>query len=242
MDRISDLPEHILQRILYFMSQKEAIRTSLLSKSWGSIWCTRPNLDLSDNNFKEKKQEFLSTVGENLQRYSDQKMCLEEFGLKSVSLLKKWIPALKNMGVKDFRLSIYSKSIQRRRRRRVKLPSVVFEAESLHDLHAEGFSLGRKAIRRNILSKHLKKLHLEKVKFEDGVFQKIISSCPLIETMILKSCGSIGIYPSKSLVKIHIEYGDVSFHEGAEFRNLNYLFLNQVMLWPVDNFSSCKFP
>ncbi|EYU30195.1 hypothetical protein MIMGU_mgv1a023850mg, partial [Erythranthe guttata] len=267
MDRISELPKHILQRILYFLSQKDAVRTSVLSKSWRNIWCTRPNLDLSDINFKKFKQEFLSTVEKNLQRYCDRRMCLEEFGLRmflgnheSVSLLEKWIPSLKNMGVKEFRLSIYWKYSRQ-------LPSVVFEAESLQDLHVEGFMLDQTTIGRNVLSKHLKNLHLEKVDIEDGVFQKIISSCPLIETLSLESCErlrnikvntllrlkkfyfesaphekcSIEIHPA-SLETIKIEFADVSFPKGAEFHSLNSLYMNNVILSSFDDFSSCKFP
>ncbi|KAL7110865.1 hypothetical protein ACP275_05G052600 [Erythranthe tilingii] len=273
MDRISELSDDILHRILYFLSQEDAVRTSVLSKSWRDIWCTRPNLDLSDTNFK---QEFLSTAEKTLQRYCDQRMCLEEFrlsisldysDLKSVWFLEKWIRTLPNMGVKEFRLSIYSKDSRRRRQRRVNLPSVVFEAESLQDLHAEGFTLDRTAIERNILSKHLKKLRLEKVNIEDGVFENIISSCPLIETLSVKSCKrlrnikatnllrlkkfsfssspdekcSIEIHPA-SLETIKIEFADVSFPKGAEFHSLISLYMDRVILSSFDDFSSCKFP
>ncbi|EYU30193.1 hypothetical protein MIMGU_mgv1a021686mg, partial [Erythranthe guttata] len=272
MDRISELSEDILQRILSLLSQEEAVRTSVLSKSWREIWCTRPNLDLSDTNFKE---EFLSTVEKTLQRYCDQRICLEKFqlsmsldysDLKSIWFLEKWIQALTNMGVKEFRLSIYSKD-SRRTTGRVKLPSVVFEAEFLQDLHVEGFMLDRTTIERNILSKHLKKLHLEKVNIEDRIFEKIITSCPLIETLSLESCKrlrnikannllrlkkfsfsssfdekcSIEIHPA-SLETIKIEYADVSFPKGAEFHSLNSLYMERVMLFSFDDFSSCKFP
>ncbi|EYU30197.1 hypothetical protein MIMGU_mgv1a024274mg, partial [Erythranthe guttata] len=263
MDMISELPKHILQRILYFLSQKEAVRTSVLSKSWGNIWCTRPNLDFLFNNFRDNKQEFLNTVEKNLQRYCDQRMCLEEFSLRiildnheSVSFLEKWIPTLKNMGVKKFRLSIYWKYSRQ-------LPSVVFEAESLQDLHMEGFTLDQTTIGRNVLSKHLKRLLLVKVEIEDGVFQKIISSCPLIEILLVKSCKtlrnikvnnllrlrkfhfssrpdekcSIEIHPA-SLETINIGHADVLFPKGAEFQNLKSLCLNHVMLTSFDNFSS----
>ncbi|EYU30199.1 hypothetical protein MIMGU_mgv1a020035mg, partial [Erythranthe guttata] len=273
MDRISELSEDILQRILSLLSQEDAVRTSVLSKSWREIWCTRPNLDLSDTNFK---QEFISTVDKTLQRYCDQRICLEKFQLsmslyyshselKPVWFLEKWIRALTNMGVKEFRLSIYSKRIQRRRRRSIKVPAVVFEAESLQDLHAEGFTLDQTSIGRNILSKHLKKLHLEKVNIEDKIFEKIITSCPLIETMSLDSCNklrnikaynlrhlrefsfsasfdetecSIEIYPP-SLETIHITRGIISFQKGAEFRNLKTIFLSEVQFSLC---SSCRFP
>ncbi|EYU17874.1 hypothetical protein MIMGU_mgv1a021484mg [Erythranthe guttata] len=184
MDRISELPKDILQTILYFLSQKEAVQTSVLSKSWRDIWCT---------------QEFLSTIETTLRRYCDQMMCLEEFRLSisvgysdhiSVSFLERWIPTLKNMGVKDFRLFVCSKN-SGKRELVIKLPIVVFDADSLQDLHVEGFMFDQQTIGRNVVSKHLKKLHLERVIIDDMIFKKIIASCPLIETMILKSCKAL---------------------------------------------------
>ncbi|KAL7149600.1 hypothetical protein ABFS83_05G052100 [Erythranthe nasuta] len=192
MDRISDLPKDILQRILYLLSQEDAVRTSVLSKSWRYIWCTRPNLDFSDNNFKGNNQQFLSTVGNTLHLYSDQRLCLDEFRLSIllvdhewVSLLEKWIPLLSDMGVKDFRLSIPSDFSNREI---IDLPSVVFKAESLKSLHLYRFNLG-KNIPENILFVRLQVLQLSHVVLhEKGVLDKIMSSCPLLTDMWLQEC------------------------------------------------------
>ncbi|EYU30182.1 hypothetical protein MIMGU_mgv1a026803mg [Erythranthe guttata] len=145
MDMISDLPKDILQRILYFLSQEDAVRTSVLSKSWRNIWCTRPNLDFSIYAFKENKQEFLTAVDKTLQLYCYQSLCVEEFRLsilldrdfyeESISLLEKWIPLLTNMGTKEFRLWIGTQSYPGV----MHLPPVVFEAEPLKDLRVRGF-------------------------------------------------------------------------------------------------------
>ncbi|EYU46858.1 hypothetical protein MIMGU_mgv1a017017mg [Erythranthe guttata] len=87
VNRISDLPEGLLQRIFYFLSQEDAVRTSVLSKSWRYIWCTRPNFDLSEPNFKGNKHQFISAVENTLQRYTDPNgLSLEEFNL-TLSLL-----------------------------------------------------------------------------------------------------------------------------------------------------------
>ncbi|KAL7110867.1 hypothetical protein ACP275_05G052800 [Erythranthe tilingii] len=197
MDMISELPKHILQRILYFLSQKDAVRTSVLSKSWRNIWCTRPNLDLRGPYLSRNIKEFLTLVENTLQRYCDQRLSLEEFHLsiwlkkiwyhELVSLLEKWIPRLTNMGMKEFRLSICSKGNPRLFD--LDLPPVVFEPESLQHLHVYGFKLDRKAIERIVLLKNLRSLHLEKVDIEDDeVFQKIISNGPSIETMRIENC------------------------------------------------------
>ncbi|XP_012833381.1 PREDICTED: F-box/LRR-repeat protein 13-like [Erythranthe guttata] len=270
IDRISELPQCILQRILYFMSQEDAVRTSVLSKSWREIWCTRPNLDLSDATFKGNNGEFISVLENTLRRYCEQRLSLDECSLSctsfdstSVSLIEKWIPLITSAGVKNFRLSIVPAHFGH-----VKLPSVVFETESLRDLHVERFILDQKAIEKTVLFKHLKKLRLEQVCIHDRIFQKIISSCPLIETMFLKSCNtirsikasnlrrlkdfyfsswsdeedcSIEIYPT-SIETIQIESGNILLHQGSNFLNLTSLFLDHVTLSSLDHFSSCKFP
>ncbi|EYU30192.1 hypothetical protein MIMGU_mgv1a020895mg, partial [Erythranthe guttata] len=281
MDRISELPNDILQRILYFLSQEDAVRTSVLSKSWRDIWRTRPNLDFRGPfNLNDLKQKFLSLVENTLQRYCDHRLSLEEFHLhiwlddfwyqKSVSLLEKWIPRLKNMGVKEFRLSICSEHYPRYTD--LDLPCVVFEQESLRHLRVRRFKLDRKAVERIVLLNNLRSLHLQEINIEDEeVFQKIISNCPSIETMRIENCeGSRNInvdnlrrlkdfhssgfnlgvantercsfeISHQSIETIFITYGNLLFHKGVEFRFLDVLRLHGVRLLP-DNLSSCKFP
>ncbi|EYU43077.1 hypothetical protein MIMGU_mgv1a024603mg, partial [Erythranthe guttata] len=80
-DRISELPQRILQQILYHLSQEEAVRTSVLSKSWRYDWCA---------------QEFHLRIS------------LDDSEPASASLLEKWIPTLTNKCMKKFCLSIRS--------------------------------------------------------------------------------------------------------------------------------------
>ncbi|KAK4391121.1 F-box/LRR-repeat protein [Sesamum angolense] len=46
-DRISKLPDAILQHILSSIDLKQAVQTSILSKRWKSLWCSLPNLDFN---------------------------------------------------------------------------------------------------------------------------------------------------------------------------------------------------
>ncbi|EYU26185.1 hypothetical protein MIMGU_mgv1a026227mg [Erythranthe guttata] len=213
IDRISDLPKDILHRILYFLSQEDAVRTSVLSKSWRYIWCTRPNLDFSDIEFNGNKQDFLSTVDKTLQQYYDQGLSLEKFRLylsllgkdysyhESVLLLHKWIPLLKAMGVKEFCLSIlfdHNLGI-------TDMPSVVFKAESLELLHLNRCNLGQN-IPENIPFVRLRVLRLSNVLVENEVFEKIISSCPLLTTMSLDGCKGLKTIKLEKKIHKHLKH------------------------------------
>ncbi|EYU22412.1 hypothetical protein MIMGU_mgv1a006705mg [Erythranthe guttata] len=281
MDRISELPRDILQQILNFLSQKEAVRISVLSKSWRYNWCIRTNLDLSYNNFRGNKLQFLSVVDNILRRQHDERLSLSEFHLSisqvypdhtSVFYLKKWVPLLTVIGVKKFRLSVYmSHTHHAYRKPPLKLPPVVFGAESLQDLHLENFEFDRKTIERILPWKHLRSLCLQKVYIEDEILQKIILGSPLLETLNVQGdCRRVGtvnlnhlhnlkylslqlcerevdqycsfeIHPP-SLETIELRYSNISYHTGDDFRNLHSLFISNVRPSSLDRLSSTIFP
>ncbi|EYU44110.1 hypothetical protein MIMGU_mgv1a023378mg, partial [Erythranthe guttata] len=179
IDRISDLPKDILHRILYFLSQEDVVRTSVLCKSWRYVWCTRPNLDFSDINFKGNKQDFLSTVDKTLQQYYDQCLSLEKFRL--YLSLSDHTPGITDM------------------------PSVVFKAESLELLHLNRCNLGQN-IPENIPFVRLRVLRLSNVSVENEVFEKIISSCPLLTTMSLDGCKGLKTIKLEKKIHKHLKH------------------------------------
>ncbi|KAL7120920.1 hypothetical protein ACP275_02G151200 [Erythranthe tilingii] len=269
IDRISELPQCILQRILYFLSQQDAVRTSVFSKSWRRIWCTRPNLNFSDALFKH--QQFTSFACNTLQRYSDQKLCVDDFRLSislldldSISLLRKWIPLLPTIGVKQFHLSILSEQI-------TDLPSVVFEAGSeLKLLHLQNCNLVQNTP-EIIPFVRLQVIILCHVSIANGVFDKVISSCRLLTTMWFQECKglktitvekkvhrylnhfafinkktsipydecSIQIDSSPDLKTIKIIGSKIRFN-GRDFINLSSLALHNVVILSSNNSNSVE--
>ncbi|EYU46437.1 hypothetical protein MIMGU_mgv1a017732mg, partial [Erythranthe guttata] len=186
---ISDLPEELLQRIVYFLSQGDAVRTSVLSKSWRHVWCTRPNLDFSETAFRGNKHEFLSAVEKTLQRYRNpvDAQPLSEFHLsislpldehhrddeieESVLVLDKWIPIVltTTMGatLDKFRLSIVSG----------KYPSFVYDLILPID--------------KKIQCERLRVLSLQNVFIKQECFDKMVLSCPLLTTLSLEGCRGL---------------------------------------------------
>ncbi|KAL3634893.1 hypothetical protein CASFOL_021947 [Castilleja foliolosa] len=207
IDRLSQLPQPIWHSILSLLPQKDAVRTCVLSKSWRYLWHGRLNFEFCDNCFARKK-EFWSFLDKTLQRYLDQNLSLQKFivDIRSVvdfELLQKWIPmAITNMRVKSLNLILSGNSIH------FPLPLVVFQSESLVELHLHLCDLKILESTDNVMLKNLQTLRLNKVYITDKILEKIISSCPLIENLGLLSC--IGL---KS-IKLH------KHHNIKEFRCL----------------------
>ncbi|KAL3642215.1 hypothetical protein CASFOL_013030 [Castilleja foliolosa] len=194
MDRMSQLPQHLLHEILCFLSQKEAVQTSVLSKSWRYLGSTRPNLDFHDRLFRGDKETLQSVVDKTLQRYHDQKLPIQEFRLtvsgvdsESIPFLEKWIPiVILNLGVKTFNLSFLC--VCHDESAFFNLPHVFFESETLQSLSLYGCKLNRTPV---ILCKHLKKLFFDRVYIADETLVVILSSCRLIESLVIHRCKGL---------------------------------------------------
>ncbi|KAK6161612.1 hypothetical protein DH2020_004993 [Rehmannia glutinosa] len=176
MDRISELPQSILHQILSFLSRREAIQTCVLSKSWRYLGSTRPNFEFRERCLNADKQTFLLSVMDKiLHRYHDQKISVQKFiveipmvNSESISFLEKWIPlVLLNMGVTTFSLKIFWGY-----RPHIALPTVVYKAEFLKELN-------------------LARCKLSQINPLDQTFEKIMSSCPLIEYVHLDGCEGL---------------------------------------------------
>ncbi|KAL8266841.1 hypothetical protein R6Q59_004185 [Mikania micrantha] len=51
-DRLSNLPEDLIFKILSFMGTKHAVKTSVLSSRWRYIWASMPSLSFSIDDFQ----------------------------------------------------------------------------------------------------------------------------------------------------------------------------------------------
>ncbi|KAL3634888.1 hypothetical protein CASFOL_021942 [Castilleja foliolosa] len=265
IDRLSQLPQPILHHIISLLSQRDAIRTCVLSKSWRYLWHDRLNVEFSDKMFA-RKNEFLDKT---LQRYLDQNLSLQQFlvdihdriDLVDFVLLRKWIPVvIMNMGVRSFNLIFHETSIV------FPLPLVVFQSESLVELHLEHCSLDIPKSTNNVMLNNLQTLRLHKVGITNEIFEKIISGCPLIENLDLLQCIGlksikfhkhhnlkgfgctapndiiVEIENTHTLESVRIVNGRNWFihHKNMHFAHLKYLDLYKVQL-PADifdNFSS----
>ncbi|CAA0834011.1 Unknown protein [Striga hermonthica] len=188
VDRISQLPIPILHHILCSLSQKEAVRTCLLSKQWRHLGSTRPKLDFSEVWFVNTQQTFVSVLDRTLQGYLDQDLFIHKLHLDLlrpepvVSLLDKWIQILA-LKIKVFKLIFLSYSAAY-----YELPSAVFLAESLEELHLCQCMVSSV---ESVRFKQMRTLTLERVLINDVTLEKIMLGCPLLGRMALFSCREI---------------------------------------------------
>ncbi|KAL3635002.1 hypothetical protein CASFOL_022056 [Castilleja foliolosa] len=190
IDILSQLPQPIWHSILSLLPQKDAVRTCVLSKSWRYLWHGRLSVEFRDGDTCHMKTEFLSFLDKTLQRYLDQNLSLHKFLVDYYEvdfvLLKKWIPiVIMNMGVRSFNL-IFSYSTKA-----YPLPLVVFQSESLVELHLRLCDLSTLKSTDNVLLKNLQTLRLHEVDITDDILEKIISSCPMIDNLDLLLCRGL---------------------------------------------------
>ncbi|KAL3634844.1 hypothetical protein CASFOL_021898 [Castilleja foliolosa] len=88
------------------------------------------------------------------------------------------------------------------------LPLVVFQSQSLVELHLQLCNLNTLEFTDNVMLNNLQTLRLNKVYITDKIFEKIISSCPLIENLDLLMCYRL------KYIKLH------KHHNIKEFRCL----------------------
>ncbi|KAG8370075.1 hypothetical protein BUALT_Bualt14G0079900 [Buddleja alternifolia] len=192
------LPEAIIQQIQSLLNGKEAAQTSVLSKLWYNAWLTTPNLDFDQRNFEKRRigdsesepaNRFANFVKKTMQRYQELNLNIVKFRLWMrggkldwVSLANESIMKALRMGVIDLNLEFPSYFYKM-----YALPHEVLEAETLIRLSAIGCKIDR-LVDRKVLCSRLESLSLSKVCVEKDVVWDIISSCPLIENLLLSEC------------------------------------------------------
>ncbi|CAA0833948.1 Unknown protein [Striga hermonthica] len=190
-DRISQLPIPIRHQILCFLSQKEAVRTFVLSRQWRHVGSTRPNLEFSPEWFDDTQEKFVSIIDRTLQGYRDHNLSIHKLHLDLsssesrpvVSLLDKWIPIIAALNIKAFKLNFLSYT-----RPYYYLPSAILAAESLEELHLRKCRLSPV---ESLRFKCLRTLTLEYVQVDGRTFEKITSGCPLLRRLFLTRCEGL---------------------------------------------------
>lgn len=213
IDHISYLPEIVIYNVMDFLSTKEVVRTSILSKRWQHVQASYPSLDLDQTYFgielaipkpkkgnlvdrypdlEEKRDKFIRFVDETLLRFHEQGLRIRKFKLfftifesAMVSLVDRWIGLATEGGVEELHLRILSPGDAL-----YSVPQTIFATKSIKALKLENFKL-EPLLHQSIRFRSLQKLSLVFVHVDSPMIASIISSCPLIEEIELIRCSGL---------------------------------------------------
>ncbi|XP_031258470.1 F-box/LRR-repeat protein At2g42720-like isoform X2 [Pistacia vera] len=158
MDRISLLPDSILHHILSFLSLKQVVQTSILSRRWKETCCTFPILVFDDNSHFGWEKEVLKYLEQGLLYRHMERISIRKLTISMTSFF--W-------------------------GRGYNLPQIVFCAESLDVLELSGCKLYSPRISVQL---SLRKLYLVDVYADDQMIENLFARCPLIEYLTIDSC------------------------------------------------------
>ncbi|KAF3335406.1 hypothetical protein FCM35_KLT19913 [Carex littledalei] len=202
IDRISNLPDVLLQHILSFLSTKEAVETCVLSKRWKYTWACVPVLDVSLEEFggpyqEAKFERFVKGVMQNREPSNLEKFRLVWYTKDGASYNSRALERciLQAMKIKPQVLSL---SVSKQELLSFDTDPI-FTCASLHDVVLEQ-NLKRHYLKIAPSSVHLpclKKLHLTRVTVNDDSVDKLFFGCPILEELFLQACN-LNVYKISS--------------------------------------------
>ncbi|KAH7834272.1 hypothetical protein Vadar_014449 [Vaccinium darrowii] len=187
-DIISHVPDNILEEILRCLPIQDAVRTSLLSRKWRYAWVKLPQLVFDNMFYKDlhrlTQAKVLTIIYQVLLLHRGPiiKFTLSLSGLESCSEIDQLILFVSDNAIEDFELRIWKGELY-------KLPSSLYSSLQLKHLNLHSCMLKPPPGFGGFTN--LRSLYLYEVVIADDVLSSLISSCLLLEELILDSLISI---------------------------------------------------
>jgi len=183
-DRLSDLPCHLLCRILSNLSTKESVRTSVLSPRWSNLWSLVSVLDMDFQDFKGEHDmgEFIDSFMES---HEELGLKLKSFNMFYDANEHFYKPFLRRLN-KVVRRGVCDLNIQNMVDvdvALVRMPPSLYSCSTLVNLilYCVVFDHPRS---KSVSLPSVKKMYFEGVKFDgDSVLETLISCCPVLEEL-----------------------------------------------------------
>ncbi|GJZ20564.1 F-box domain containing protein [Tanacetum coccineum] len=195
-DRLSNLPDDLIHKILSLVGIKLAVQTSALSSRWRYLWTSLPCLNFSSEDFKTlpKFSKFVTHVLSCRNNQIEISSAQFSFrGKASQAFVKKILNYAFSHNVKQLTISCLSSS---------EFPLSLFSSQSLKHLTS------------------LTTLHLEYIKFNNEVIAKdtgIFSKCVNLKKLVLKDCRMIR---SNGVDICHPGLSNLTLENGPFFENV----------------------
>ncbi|XP_010438770.1 PREDICTED: F-box/FBD/LRR-repeat protein At4g26340-like [Camelina sativa] len=183
MDRISQLSDDLLLRILSCVPTRNVVATSLLSQRWRFLWTLVPQLRFDDTNHKGDYKSFSQFVYRSL--LSNKAPVLQQLHLNLGSHcpaidIRLWIDIAVSRRVIELEINIRSsKDVS------VTLPSSLYTSNTLETLSLISYVL--LDVPSSVRLPSLKVLHLTSVDYvDDASLPSLLSGCPNLEEFFLE--------------------------------------------------------
>jgi hypothetical protein len=215
-DRLSDLPDATLARVLYHLGSVNATVTSALSRRWRNVHAAVPVVDLVDpkkgerwGNVSRQKTCFdhqvtAAILGKDL---PTRKFRLDAF-YPPYDLRDQWFAIVSVSGLEEFDVKLRYWDHSRRnlcpfgthpkasadfdeemRHSFTATPPHIFRCDTLRRLLLTNWTLDVPA--GGVSMPSLETLFLKRIMAEDGAVQRLISGCPNIADLTLEQCPSV---------------------------------------------------
>ena len=185
--KINDLPDDVLSHILSFLTTKESVATSILSKRWIHLWHKVPNLHFPDINVDSDESTLLfnefvysilvsrDIVGSN----SINSFHLDiEFDNPNLAFpnITKWINLVVQRKLNHLHLDLLFQG-------RMKMPLSIFTCRTLVSLTLSGFRVTGFSSNQ-IQLPSLKSIYLQTIEFSEiKDFVLLLAGCPILEDL-----------------------------------------------------------
>nr|ACZ74683.1 cyclin-like F-box [Phaseolus vulgaris] len=245
-DRISNFPHSILCNVLSFLSTKEAVATSVLSKRWNLLWRSVPSLDFVHPGGAEYVDEvacsrfLLSVHSFMFLRNTEQpihRLRLRCFSNYNDYMFETCIKAAMRISGRLHHLDLNLPPV-------IAVPSVVFSCKTLVVLKLANLALKNISFVNFPL---LKILHLNSVTFSEGsdLLQQFLSGSPNLEdlevqNLIANPANKFNIFPKSwsELQSIRLEVTGFDFPNLVQLE-LKFVFLNKQWDVVLDLLNHC---
>ncbi|XVE88759.1 hypothetical protein DITRI_Ditri19aG0094700 [Diplodiscus trichospermus] len=239
VDYFSQLPEHIIHKIIGFLRcKKDVVRTSVLSKRWRDIWASFSNLVFDQRKFHGANAEMFGNYVDNtLQRHLEQKdrsiqklvLHMTYFISELISRVDWWIDLALKKNIKELELHV-----PRYLRRYYHLPPCVFAANTITALRVYGCKL-RPC--NDLIVSNLQKVCLGKLHVNERLIESLIHSCPMLEDFRLIYSAGLKTFRVSNLPKLK----RVDLHSCFGLKKVNLQVPNLETFWYLGKkYMCCK--
>ncbi|PWA99333.1 F-box domain, Leucine-rich repeat domain, L domain-like protein [Artemisia annua] len=216
-DRLSNLPDDLIHKILSFVGIKLAVQTSALSSRWRFLWMTLPCLNFSSSDFN-RKANFAKCVTHVLSRHNNQievtSAKLSFHGKVNQPFVRRFLDYAISHNVQQLAVScLYDYG-------GIPFPLYLFSSQSLKHLTIAGDSLNSVRVISTWELTTLTTLHLEYITLNDVVTDKctgIFSKCANLKKLVLKQCS---MDTSNGVDICHPGLSNLTLEFGGLFKNV----------------------